>query len=98
MVGLGAQTWDCGGPNSQWSTRQNWNPNGVPASGANVLFRGTFRTSPNLDSNRNVASLSIASGAATFALASTNGSTLTVGTGGLGRHRSPRRRSARRSI
>ena len=56
----------------------------MPASGANVLFRGTFRTSPNLDSNRNVACLSIASGAATFALASTNGSTLIVGTGGHG--------------
>lgn len=82
-VGLGAQTWDGGGSNSQWSTKQNWNPNTVPANGANVIFRGTFRTTPNLDSARTVNSLTFASGAAAFNLSSTNGSTLTVGTGGL---------------
>ncbi|MFO1462630.1 MAG: Calx-beta domain-containing protein [bacterium] len=33
-----AVTWDGGGTNSNWSTANNWNPNGAPAAGSQLLF------------------------------------------------------------
>jgi len=33
-----AVTWDGGGANNNWSTANNWNPNGAPAAGSQLLF------------------------------------------------------------
>lgn len=33
-----AVTWDGGGANTNWSTANNWNPNGAPAAGSQLLF------------------------------------------------------------
>ncbi len=35
---LFAVTWDGGGANNNWSTANNWNPNGAPAAGSQLLF------------------------------------------------------------
>ncbi len=80
---LYAQTWDGGASNDLWSSPQNWNPNGVPASDSGVTFAGSNRTSPTLNSDRTVSSLSFASGASTFTLGNLANATLTVGSGGL---------------
>jgi len=36
-----AATWDGGGTNSNWSTANNWNPNGAPAPGVALTFPGS---------------------------------------------------------
>ncbi len=38
-----AQTWDGGGTDNYWNTANNWNPDGVPATGANLVFSGGAR-------------------------------------------------------
>lgn len=35
---LFAVTWDGGGANANWSTANNWNPDGAPAAGSQLLF------------------------------------------------------------
>src|SRR5690349_4441466 len=52
-----AQTWDAGGAaNTNWSTAANWNPDGLPTSGANVTF-GTGGSIATLDADRTVGTL-----------------------------------------
>jgi hypothetical protein len=53
------KTWDGGAGNSNWSSANNWNPNGVPATTDNVTI-GNF--SVLLDASATVASLSVGSG------------------------------------
>jgi autotransporter-associated beta strand protein len=44
-------TWDGGGANSNWTTGNNWNPDGTATSGttATVAFGGSTRLTPNND-------------------------------------------------
>ena len=87
LVGSGAvaqaQTWDGGGSNNAWSTAVNWSTDTAPATNAAVTFAGSVRLAPDLTASRSVSSLTFASGAAGFILGSSNGSTLTLGSGGL---------------
>ncbi|MGE0480170.1 MAG: hypothetical protein AB7Q17_06825, partial [Phycisphaerae bacterium] len=76
-----AQTWDGGGTNNNWSTANNWSPNGVPPSGANIIFAGTTRLTPVLDSNRTVNALTFSNTAGAFSISGAN--TLTLGGSGI---------------
>lgn len=66
----GAQiaVWDGGGGSSSWGTAQNWNPNSIPSSGADVAFGGSVETSVRLDQNRTVGSLTFYSNASPFTI------------------------------
>ena len=77
-----AQTWDGGGRNNNWTTANNWNPNGVPVNNgtANVTFSGNTRLTPNVNTNQNINSLTFSAAAGTFVV---NGSTLTINGGGI---------------
>jgi autotransporter-associated beta strand protein len=77
-----AQTWDGGGSNNNWTAANNWNPNGAPVNNgtANVTFSGNTRLTPNVNTNRNINSLSFDSAAGEFVL---GGSTLTINGGGI---------------
>jgi len=46
-----AFTWDGGGANANWSTANNWNPNGAPTAGTitDYIFGGTTRTTNTAD-------------------------------------------------
>ena len=78
-------TWDGGGADADWTTANNWNPNGVPANNgtAAIVFTGSARTIPNLDADWSISSLSFNAAASFFDLVSNNGSTLTIGNAGL---------------
>lgn len=43
-----SQEWD-GQNNGNWSVRNNWNPNGVPANNANLLFQTNVNTTININ-------------------------------------------------
>ena len=78
-----AQTWDGGGTNNNWTTANNWNPNAVPANNgtANLVFGGNVRTTPILDANFDINSLTFDNTAGAFAISGS--STLTVRGGGI---------------
>lgn len=84
-----AQTWDGGGTNDRWSTRNNWNPNTTPTfnNAADLIFSGNARTSPDMNGSRTVNSITFDSGAAAFTLLGDNGpnsETLTFNGSGAG--------------
>jgi autotransporter-associated beta strand protein len=69
-----AQTWNGGGTDDNWSTGGNWvggvSPaNPIPAAGtANVVFDGSVRLTPNIDTAWNINSLTFNSGASAFTI------------------------------
>jgi autotransporter-associated beta strand protein len=65
-----------GAPNNSWATIANW-VGGVPGNGDYVTFAGTIQTTPNLDTNRTVGSLTFSNNAGSFNLTNAN-STLTL--------------------
>jgi fibronectin-binding autotransporter adhesin len=78
-------TWTGGAANNNWSQAANWSTGSVPPSNTStqIIFGGTTRLSPNLTSNWQVNSVTFATGAGAFNLASAGGSTLTVNSGGI---------------
>jgi fibronectin-binding autotransporter adhesin len=74
--GLRAQTWDGGGTNNNWNTKNNWNPNTAPSfnNSTGLIFTGSTRTAPDMNGSRTVNSITFDSGAASFTLSGTNGS------------------------
>lgn len=77
-----SQTWDGGGGNNNWTTANNWNPNGVPVNDgtANIIFAGTVRLNVNVDSFRNVNSITFNNTAGAFTL---NNNGITIQSGGI---------------
>lgn len=63
-------TWDGGGNTDLWSEGANWVGNVAPVSGFNVelIFAGTVRPTPQLNSNFTLNTLDFASNAAAFSL------------------------------
>jgi predicted secreted protein len=57
-------TWDNGSvSDNNWSTPENWNPDGTPGAGDNVIFDATSNTGCIADNvNDNLASISLNSG------------------------------------
>jgi fibronectin-binding autotransporter adhesin len=84
-----AQTWSGGSLlNSKWSTGGvlgNWSGAAAPASDgtATVAFGGNNRTSPDMDADWNINSLTFNNGAASFTLGSNGSHTLTIQGGGI---------------
>jgi len=66
--------WDGGGTDNNWSTANNWNPNGAPAQpGTGVddfQFAGGTRTTPNMQASYNLNSITFNSGASAFTIGS----------------------------
>ena len=77
-----AQTWDGGGANNNWTTANNWNPNGAPLNNgtANVTFSGNTRLTPNANGSKNINGLTFSGAAGAFVL---RGSPLTINSGGI---------------
>ncbi len=64
-----AVTWDGGGTNSNWSTANNWNPNGVPTPGVALMFpTGASKLSNNNDFSAATAFQSLTFTAANYIL------------------------------
>src|SRR5882672_4610192 len=77
------ESWDGGSlVNSNWSTAENWNPDGVPANNgtANIRMVGPGRTDANVDAPWSINSLTFDSGSLGFVM---GGSALTVGGGAI---------------
>ena len=71
--GGGASDWSGGGANGN----NNWNPNGAPVSGDDLIFAGSFKTTPNNNfASFTANSISFASGASAFTLI---GNAITLG-------------------
>jgi hypothetical protein len=73
------QSWDGGGANDNLTTAANWNPNVVPINNgtADLVFAGTVRLTPKVNTNYDVDTVSFA-GFEHFVLGTLNNSTLTV--------------------
>ena len=78
---LPGQTWDGGAGTGVWATANNWNPNAVPGSGANLTFNASSANSQWIitlvNTSRTVGSMTFASAGGT------NGFTFNTGTGTL---------------
>ena len=68
------QTWDGGGANDNWSTGANWNADVAPVNDGNadVIFAGSTRTSPIMDVDWAIKTLTFASGASAYNLGGDN--------------------------
>lgn len=77
-----AQTWDGGGNNNNWTTDNNWNPNSTPVNDgtANIIFAGNVRLSVNVNSARNVNSITFNNTAGAFTLSNNS---ITIQGGGI---------------
>jgi autotransporter-associated beta strand protein len=80
--GATGQTWDGGGLDDNWSTAANWSPDGAPANDgtAGIVFAGSVRLTPYVDTAWDVLSLTFNNTAGSFFI---YGSPLTVGAGGI---------------
>jgi autotransporter-associated beta strand repeat len=78
--GWAQQTWTGGGADNSWGTAGNWS-GGVPADYTHITFSGPLRTSPVLDKERIINSLTFSSGAAAFTLGGSP--ILRIGSGGI---------------
>lgn len=92
-LGMGVQaatyTWDGGGGDGNWTTANNWSPNGAPArnpsgDGHDLVFSGTLNTTTWANSGGwKVRSLTFDSSAGAFTLGD---GVLTIGTNGVTNH------------
>jgi uncharacterized repeat protein (TIGR01451 family) len=69
--------WDGGGVNNNWSSATNWAGNVAPTTNgtANILFAGSTRLAPNVDTSWNILGLTFSNNAGAFTV---GGSPLTV--------------------
>ena len=69
--------WDGGGANNNWSSGANWVGDVAPANNgtANILFAGSTRLAPNVNTNWNILGLSFSNNAGAFTL---GGNPLTI--------------------
>jgi len=74
-------TWDGGsGSDNNWSSAANWVSDVGPGfSGTSVIFAGNTRTTPVVDQNYSIASLTFSNNASSFTFNNSGGSTLTLG-------------------
>jgi autotransporter-associated beta strand protein len=79
---LRAQTWDGGGFSDSFSDFFNWNPNSAPANNgsANVVFAGSTRLTPFVDTLWNLRSIAFGFNAGSFNI---SGAPILIGQGGI---------------
>jgi fibronectin-binding autotransporter adhesin len=84
-VAQGGETWDGNGGDNDWTTNNNWTPNGEPPNDgtANIVMAGTNRLTPNVDVDWDVRSLVFSNTAGAFAINGDTGVSLGVGEGGI---------------
>jgi len=78
--------WNGNGADDNWSTNNNWSGMTAPPTNdptTDITFGGGTRTSPDMDMDYTINSLTFASGASTFTLDSSANHTLTIGAGGI---------------
>ncbi len=77
-------TWNGAGGNNLWNTAANWGGTAPANNGTAALqFGGNLRTTPDMNANYSVLSLTFNVGASAFTLGSTGASTLTIQFGGI---------------
>ena len=64
------ETWDGNGGDNDWSTANNWTPNGAPSNDgtANIVMAGTNRLTPRVDVDWDVSSLVFSNTAGGFSI------------------------------
>src|SRR5688572_10532485 len=77
--------WDGTGLDERWSTAANWTGDALPPNdgSAHLVFDGILHTSPDMDANWAVRSLTFATGANGFTLGSTGNFAMTIGADGV---------------
>jgi autotransporter-associated beta strand protein len=80
-IGTVNDTWNGGGNNDNWSNGTNWVGGTAPGFGYSLIFAGTTRPTPEMDSSYDVYSVTFDVTAGNFII-SANGGTLTI-TGGV---------------
>ena len=80
---LVSRTWDGGGANNDWSTNANWSFDVQPLNNAtaDLIFAGTVRLAPSVDTAWNVASITFDNTAGAFNI--TGPQIVTIGAGGI---------------
>lgn len=80
-----SQTWDGGGTDDDFTTANNWNPNGAPINDgtADLIFSGSTRLTPVVDVDYKINGLTFNAGASAFNIGASGGSQLIVGAGGI---------------
>ena len=78
-----SRTWDGGGANNNWITNANWSLDVQPLNNAtaDLIFAGSVRLTPSVDTAWNVHSLTFNNTAGAFTITGPQG--VTVGTGGI---------------
>ncbi len=79
------ETWDGNGGDNDWSTANNWTPNGAPPNDgtANIVMAGTNRLTPRVDIDWDVSSLVFSNTAGGFSISGGAGVSLGIGTVGI---------------
>lgn len=66
--GSTGSTWTGDGGNGNWTDAANWNPNGVPAAGANLIFGSSTELTVDTEANRSLGTLTFSSGAGAYTI------------------------------
>jgi autotransporter-associated beta strand protein len=79
------ETWDGNGGDNDWTTNNNWNPNGDPPTDgtANIVMAGTNRLTPLVDVDWDIFSLVFNNTAGAFSISGAPGVTLGIAGGGI---------------
>lgn len=82
---LAGETWDGNGGDNNWSTGNNWNPNGDPPNdgSANIVMAGTNRLTPRVDVDWDISSLVFSNTAGGFSISGDPGVSLGIGAVGI---------------
>ena len=81
----GGETWDGNGGDNDWTTNNNWNPNGDPPNDgtADIVMAGTNRLTPRVDVDWDIFSLVFNNTAGGFSISGDPGVTLGIAGGGI---------------
>ena len=82
---LAGETWDGNGGDNNWTTGNNWNPNGDPPNDgtANIVMAGTNRLTPRVDLDWDINSLVFSNTAGGFGISGDPGVSLGIGSTGI---------------
>lgn len=83
-IAADAVTWNGGGADNKWTSNPNWAENlGPGIIGDSVTLAGTVQLAPDMNTNYTLTGLTFDATAGAFTIGSSNGSTLTNGSGGV---------------
>lgn len=83
-INTSTEVWNGGGANQNWSGNLNWASTMAPGYvGDTLVFAGSTRTSPNMDTNYSITGLTFSNNASSFNIGSAGGNTLTLSANGV---------------